>query len=196
MKKLTLILTIFLIAMLSFTACSEQNTPSSPQPPDVVQQPETPAPEDTDPPGDDKEKELVEVAAIFYSTDQEKADMIILDTSVHGNNVILMDDARVFFTDKKMNSLVKLKVKVLEQSIEVYEAEDLQSAKTWAKYIGFADNNFAEFEVLEKPFVVQIPADLSEELMEVNANELLEITIEQNEAPEANTVLKDFKRGQ
>lgn len=190
MKKITFILTIFLIAMLSFTACSEQNPPSSPQPPDVTQQPGTP-----DPPVND-EKELVEVPAIFYSTNQEKAEMLILDTSVHGNNIILMDDARVFFTDKKMNSLVKLKVKVLEQSMEVYEAEDLQSAKTWAKYIGFADNNFAEFEVLEKPFVIQIPSDLSEDLMEVNENELLEITIEQNEVPEANTVLKSFKRGQ
>lgn len=196
MKKLTLILTIFLIAMLSFTACSEQNPPSSPEQPDVTQQPETPAPEETDPPADDEEKEFVEVAAIFYSTDQEKADMLILDTSVHGNNVTLMDDARVFFTDKNMNSLVKLKVKVLKQSVEVYEAEDLESAKTWAKYIGFADNNFAEFEVLEKPFVVQIPPELNEELMEVNENELLEITIEQNETPQANTVLKDFKRGQ
>ncbi len=110
MKKITFILTIFIIAMLSFTACTQDNVPAQPDPPDVTQQPEKPKPDDATPPKD-TEKELVEVPAIFYSTDKEMAEMLILDTSVHGNNITLKDDARVFFTDKKMNSLVKLKVK-------------------------------------------------------------------------------------
>lgn len=196
MKKITFILTILIIAMLSFTACTDQNIPVKPQQPDGSQQPEPSKPDENTVKPEDPKKELVEVPAIFYSTDKEIADMLVLDTSVHGNNITLMDDARVFFTDKKMNSLVMLKVEVLEQSMKVYEAEDIKSATAWAKYIGFADNNFAEFEMLEKPFVVQIPENLKEKLMEVNENELLQITIEQNETPEANTVLKDFKRGQ
>ena len=59
-----------------------------------------------------------------------------------------------------------------------------------------AFNNFAEFEIMNKAFVLQIPEALKTELEKVNTNELLEITIKTNEIPIANPVLESFKRGQ
>ena len=193
MKRIIMLISIFLLAVMVFTGC-QTNQPQGPS--------EVPIPDeqiDDVNEGEDEEEDIrdgkKEIYGIFYGYDEDKADILILDPSIHGNNPILLDDARVFFSDKEMNSLVKLWVEVKEQRIDVYDAEMADEATTVAKYIGFADSNFAEFQILDNPFVVQVPSDLASSLENINTNELLEITIIPNEIEGGNTVLKNVKRG-
>ncbi len=199
MKKLTKLLAVLLVFGIIFTGCNNQIT--SPEPNEIPVETNEETSDNKNELSENEEKtdadkELKEVSAIFYSMEEDKAEMIILDPEVHGNNIILTDEVRVFFSDKKVNTIVNLEIKVKNQSIEVYNAKNTDDAKTRAKYIGFADNNFAEFEMIDKPFMLQIPDELKTDLEKVNTNELLEITIEENEVAIANPILKSFKRGQ
>lgn len=197
MKKLTKLFAGLLILGLVFTGCSNQVTPAEPNTPSV----ETNEDQETLPENEPEQeqavdKDLKDVKAIFYSMDGETADMIILDPEVHGNNIALKDEARVFLTDKTVNTVVSLKIKVLSQGIDVYEASDAKEAMTQAKYVGFADSNFAEFKMLDKAFMLQIPDENKTKLEKVSINELLEITVKSNGEPMANPVLVTFTRGQ
>ena len=198
MKKLTKLLAVLLVLGIMVTGCNNQIKPSEPDkiPVESNEGQENPdnqaKPED----GPAVDKDLKQVNAIFYSMDADKADMIILDSNLDSKEITLKDEARVFLTDKEVNTVVSLQIKESSNGIEVYNAKDADKATAKAKYIGFADNNFAEFEIMNKAFVLQIPEALKTELEKVNTNELLEITIKTNEIPIANPVLESFKRGQ
>lgn len=190
MKRIFMLVSIFLLALFVLVGCQTQ---------DIGDSPDIPLPDEQVDEIDEDEVDIrdgkIEVYGLFFSYEEEMGNMIILDPTVHGNNIILMDEARVFFTDKEMNTLVKMWIDVKEQEIEVYDAELVEQATTVVKYIGFADSNFAEFQILENYFVVQIPRDLADEFEDINTNELLEITIIPNETEGGNTVLKSVKRG-
>lgn len=201
MKKLTKLFAVLLIfgfiLSIMLTGCTNKITTEEPKKPAVEsnEDQETPADEQSNQ-GQSVNKDLKVVKAIFYSMDGDKADMIILDPEVHGNNIVLKDEARVFLTDKEVNTVVSVEIKVLSQSIEIYKVSDTKEAMTEAKYVGFADNNFAEFKMLDQSFMLQIPDENKSKLEKVSTNELLDITIKSNEEPMANPVLVTFKRGQ
>lgn len=202
MKKLTKLLAVLLVLGIMVTGCNNQIKPSEPDKIPVESNEGQENPDNQANPEDEPavDKDLKQVNAIFYSMDADKADMIILDSNLDSNldskEITLKDEARVFLTDKEVNTVVSLQIKESSKGIEVYNAKDADKATAKAKYIGFADNNFAEFEIMNKAFVLQIPEALKTELEKVNTNELLEITIKTNEIPIANPVLESFKRGQ
>ena len=202
MKKLTKLLAVLLVLGIMVTGCNNQIKPSEPDKIPVESNEGQENPDNQAKPEDEPavDKDLKQVNAIFYSMDADKADMIILDSNLDSNldskEITLKDEARVFLTDKEVNTVVSLQIKESSKGIEVYNAKDADKATAKAKYIGFADNNFAEFEIMNKAFVLQIPEALKTELEKVNTNELLEITIKTNEIPIANPVLESFKRGQ
>ena len=202
MKKLTKLLAVLLVLGIMVTGCNNQIKPSEPDKIPVESNEGQENPDNQAKPEDEPavDKDLKQVNAIFYSMDADKADMIILDSNLDSNldskEITLKDEARVFLTDKEVNTVVSLQIKESSKGIEVYNAKDADKATAKAKYIGFADNNFAEFEIMNKAFVLQIPEALKTELEKVNTNELLEITIKTNEISIANPVLESFKRGQ
>lgn len=138
-------------------------------------------------------KNASKVFGIFYGTDGDKPDLLILDSAYHGKKLQLNDESRVFFSDKVMNTLVEAKVVESNGEIQVESAKEIEKIQLKGKYIGFSDGNFAEFQVGEKGFVVEVPQDLVEKLKETKGNELLSITIKQNETKQANPILVDFK---
>lgn len=196
MRKLSKLFAGLLIIGIMFTGCTNQTTPAEPNTPPVEanEDQELPDSEQTDAGEiEDSDKELKQIEAIFYSMDGDTADMLILDTNLQDNELVLMDEPRVFLTDSEVNTVVKLQIKIVDKTIEVHKVENAKKALTSAKFVGFSDNNFAEFKIADNAFMLQIPSEQKDSLDKVKENELLEITITSNETAGANPVLINFK---
>ncbi len=198
MKKLTKFLVLLLAMGFILMGCDKQIEPTKDNETTVetVEKPESTDKVENKTDADSEQeddKDLGEVSAIFYSMNADKAEMLILDWTVPSEDITLKDEARVFLTDKESNAVVSLSTKITETGIEVYDVKDVDKAYTKAKYIGFADNNFAEFEIRNKSFMLYIPDEIKPELEKVDVNELIGITIKTNETPMANAVLEEFK---
>lgn len=141
----------------------------------------------------DTKRNLSKVYGIFYGSEQDQADILLFDSVFNGDPIFLSDEARVFFSDKGMNTLVELDVEDRDGKIFVKEAKTVQKASLEVKYIGFSDNNYAEFQLGEKGIVVEVSEHLIDRLMKVSTHELLSIVIEQSETEQANPILVDFK---
>lgn len=139
------------------------------------------------------EKELTKSYGIFYSTEGENPDILILDAVLNDKKVILGDEARVFFSDKVMNTLVQLEIREQDQKIFIEKAELVEKASLKAKYNGFSDGNYAEFQIGKKGFVIEIPYEMVDKLKETKMHELLSLTIKPNEIKQGNPVLVDYK---
>lgn len=167
---------------------SQQNEKDGPQEKEKDQQKQTGDPQSSLTAGDRKS-----VSGIYYSSSGETADILILDSSLGSREILLGDEARVFFTDKTMNTLTELEVRDENGKLFAEKAKPAEKIFVKARYEGMSDGSSAEFQVGERGFVVQVAEELTEKLAAENAGELMEITIEQNTVEQANPILVDFK---
>lgn len=201
-KRFLIGLLILMIAVLSLAGCEKPaKNPGEEAPGSQLtdqQGEKEPSSEDKDPqttkeaPVSSGDK-ASSVNGIYYSASGEKADILILDETLEGREILLGDEVRVFFTDKPMNSLTELEIKEKEGSLFVEKARSVPKISFQAKYSGMSDSSSAEFQVGERGFVLLVAEELTEKLSQEKAGELMDITIEQNETEQANPVLIDFK---
>lgn len=167
---------------------SQQNGKEDPEEKEKDQQTQAGDPQSSSTAGDRKS-----VSGIYYSSSGETADILILDSSLGGRQILLGDEARVFFTDKTMNTLTELEVRDENGKLVAEKARPAEKISVKARYEGMSDGSSAEFQVGERGFVVQVAEELTEKLAAEKAGELMDITIEQNTVEQANPILVDFK---
>lgn len=201
MKKSILMIILVLSVILGNVSC-QKDTPTDNQTqennPATQQENEPTQNKKTNPEGKENKQEAQQntfrqLHGIFYGTQEDKPDLLVFDFDLYEKPMLLDDEARVFFSEKPMNTLVDLKITEQDDHLLIVSADLIDTFDIRAKYDGLADNNHAVFQFGEKGFVVQVSPEMTEKLSKLNTNELYTVTIKQNEIEQANPVLLDLK---